>query len=208
MAVIVALGGAAGAVRAATTDLDASFDVSGSVADIFHNTSAAGFQFQVRFHDIKYAGRVDRTLVERTDAEHVTVWLSLQNVKLTIQQTDISGSRHSANCGPLDINLATREEVWLAIDLERRVVDGKQDLAIVNRRFRLTSGNWSVGAPSWVRSSGFGMSESRVVSSLQSGLQNSPETIEEQLKDQAPYLLAQVETRVTALLVDGRVALK
>lgn len=197
----------AGTALAETRDLKATFTISGSVQDIHQTTSTSGFTFQVRLKNIDYKGQVVKTLMERTDAGKLTVWLALRDVVLTINRTEITGRRHRAGCGPLEIELANRRELWLAFDVaEQESAKGDRQLQLLKTRFGLTPDNWSVGSPDWVRTSGLGMTQSKVVSGLRRGLEVNPDGITERLIGEGPFLFDKVEDRVQQALTTKFVA--
>ena len=185
---------------AAVNDLNSAFDIAGAVNDIRQSFSSSGYQFDVRFSNIEYQGRVEQTLLERKEAQPDTVWLGLRDVRLTLGETTITGKRHSARCGPLSIQIGDSGAVWLSMNIERAQEGGAEKLQPAMVRFRLPPGNWSVSFPSWVQTRGFGMTESKVVSGLRTALQRNPQAIEEQFMSQAPLLLSQVESRVQEVL--------
>jgi hypothetical protein len=194
-----------GPLRAETTDLGATFEISGKVANVQQVTNSSGYSFNVTFSGITYKGNVQRTLLERTDDRHVTIWLALRDTVLTIQSTDIAGGRRGASCGPLELVMGSQRELWLAFDLEQKD-EGQSEL--VSTRFGLPSDNWAVGTPSWVQTWGLGMSEGRVVSGLRSGLMENPRGIEQQLIATAPEIFTQVEAALTPNLLPVKLTLK
>ena len=195
-------------LKSTVDDLKTTAKVKGEVAPIRWQTSASGRNFDVQLAGINYRGRIEKTLVEqkRLRRDRATVWLALRNVTLSITQTSITGRRQSATCGRIDIRLAEQRELWMAIDVRKSGGQGGQELSIESTRFKLGPGTWSVGSPAWVRVSGLGMTESRVTSSIRGGLQESADTIETKLKDEAPALLANVSDQVAAFLGDDKLA--
>lgn len=180
----------------ATTEITEPITIKGQVSDMRQTTSASGYSFQVDFRNISYDGKVERMLVERKEDGKATIWLSLRNTVLTVQQTDISGGRKSAQCGPIRLVLGQRNELWLAMDVQQRIQDGQNKLVLTGTRFGLPQNNLSVGAPSWVRTSGLGMTESRVVSGLTSGIAESTKNIEAKLIQEAPKIFAQLKAHI------------
>jgi len=175
-----------------TLDLGTTFQIQGKVPDMQQQIESSGFTFKVQLRDIKYSGKIKRTLVEPTSADRMTVWVSLKDAVLTIRHTDINGKRHSAECGPLKLTLGNRRDLWIAFDVERS--DDK--LQLLKTRFELPRDNWSVGSPSWVTTQGFGMTESKVVSGLRGGLSKRGESVEKQLIRVAPDIFAQVQHEI------------
>lgn len=193
----ICLNGAWGAIaHGATTEIKDPVTIKGQVSDIRQTTSASGYSFQVDFRNISYDGKVERMLIEEKDDGKVTIWLSLRNTVLTVQQTDISGGRRSATCGPIRMVLGKKNELWLAMDVERKVEDGQHKHVLIRTRFGLPQNNLSVGTPSWVRTSGLGMTESRVVNGLTSGIAESTKNIEAKLIQEAPKIFAQLKAHL------------
>jgi hypothetical protein len=189
------IGGRSAAV-AKTVDLKTTFEIQGKVPDMQHYIESSGFRFRVDFQDIEYSGKVHRTLVEHTSADKATVWMALQNAVLTIQRTEIDGRRHNAQCGPMQLVLGNRRELWIALDVQRNKVAGTEKLELVQTRFELPRDNWSIGSPTWVETSGFGMTKSKVISGLRKGLSKQSATVEKQMMRTAPDILARVENQV------------
>lgn len=178
---------------AKTRDLAATFEIKGKVADIEQRTTTSGREFLIGFRDISYEARVEQTLLEKTTAGRMTLWLSLRDTKLTIRRTELSGRRHNATCGPIKVSIGKERGLWLAFDVEQEVEDGAPRLALLDTRFALPKHSLTVGAPAWVEVSGFGMTKSKVSNGLVTGLRENPESIKKQLLNTAPEILAQVE---------------
>ncbi len=193
---------------AETKDLDATFKVTGEVRDMWQYTNSNGFSFRVDFRDIRYQGEVQRTLLEHKEPGQLTVWLALRDTTLTIDRTDINGPRHSAQCGPLQLIMGNRRDLWLAFDCEYQVENNQATLTVQNTRFGLPPDNWSIGSPSWVSTSGFGMTQGRVIDGLRSGLFSNSDTIVAELINVAPEIFAQVEDRVEQSLMPETLAQK
>jgi len=189
-------------------DLGAAFAISGQVADMEHNTSVSGYTFRVGLHGLRYDGQVHQTLMEETEPNRLTIWVALRNVNLTIASTSISGSPGSAQCGPLKLVLGNRRELWIAFDVDRKLEEADSGLVLRATRFGLPRDNWSVGMPSSVETSGFGMSRAKVVSGLREGLENKSQRIEEQLIKAGPAMFSQVETHIKRQLSPERLAVK
>jgi hypothetical protein len=187
------------------TDIGVSRRISGSVANIQRNITNSGVQFHVDFQEVRYDGDVVRTLIER-DGQRLTVWLGLRDVTLTIGRTMISGGRRGAECGPLHVSVGSQREFWMAYDFElRQDGDGAEaHYEITGTRFKLPQGDWSVGAPEWVNSWGFGVTSARVTSGLQSSISRSGAVIEQRFLEAAPAILAQLSTHDRVQVALGR----
>jgi hypothetical protein len=193
---------------AETTDLKASFKIAGKVPDMQQSTSSSGYTFRIDFREIRYNGQVQRTLLEPKESGRMTIWVALRGAVLTIHSTEISGGRLGASCGPLQLVLGNRRELWVALDVERKIVDNVEKLVLTGSRFGLTPDNWSVGKPEWVRTRGFGMSQSKVVNGLQGGLANNMKGVQQQLVKAAPQIYAQVENELAQNDVVQQVSFK
>ncbi len=173
------------------TDLDASFKITGKVADISDTTRKAGLVLQVGLRDISYEGQVERTLIDQKENGGVTLWLEVRDINLTVQRTEITAPRRRADCGPLQISLGNRRTMWIAFDA---VLSNQQDGSQVNLsqvRFELPQDNWQVGSPAWVKTRGIGMNEALVVNGLRSELSGKRAELESQIHKMAPNIFSQ-----------------
>jgi len=167
--------------------------VTGEVADMAQRTNAAGMAFQIGFRGIRYQGQIEQAVIEQRTEGRVIVKLGLRNIQLMISSTNISGNRHGANCGPMKVTLGTRRELWLTMELAQTTVDGEPQFKIVSSDFQLAADNWTVGAPSWVKTWGLGMTQNKVVSGLRTGLMDNRKSVEQLLIKECPDLMAQIE---------------
>ena len=194
---------------AETTDLKTTtFKISGKVPDMQQSTSSSGYTFRIDFREIRYNGQVRRMLIEPKEAGRMTIWVALRDAVLTIDSTEISGGRLGANCGPLQLVLGNRREVWLALDVERKSENDEDKFVLKGSRFGLTHDNWSVGKPAWVQTRGLGMTQTKVVNGLQGGLASNMKGVEQQLIKAAPQIYAQVETQLAQHPTAQQVSLK
>jgi len=178
--------------------------VTGRVADMKQQTHTMGQTFHIGFNGISYEGAVDRAVIEDATSESLTVKLALRNISLTIDNIRIDGQRRGAQCGPMRLMLGTERELWIIFKVKRTLEDGKARLIVQDADFELPSDNWRIGSPSWVRPWGFGMTESRVVSGLRSGLASNRAAIEWQLGEESADMFGQVEERLVAHLASNR----
>jgi hypothetical protein len=166
--------------------------VSGRIADMMQMTTASGYQFRVGLSGLSYRGRVDRALLEQKDPGKLTIWLALRDIVITINSTSISGRPGRATCGPIKIRLGHRRDLWIAYDFKQANEGKEPSLKLIKTRFSLPAENWSVGSPAWVKVSGFGMSRSKVVTGLRSGLIENKKQIEKRMIDVSPTMLSKV----------------
>ena len=74
--------------------------------------------FRVGMKGVRYSGQLRRTLLEQSQPGKVTLWLSLRNLKFSVKQTNIVGGPGGALCGPMDLVLGHKKDLWLAFDIE------------------------------------------------------------------------------------------
>ncbi|MEO8497173.1 MAG: hypothetical protein ABI614_19035, partial [Planctomycetota bacterium] len=174
--------------------------IAGRVADMRQQTQTMGQTFRLGFNGIRYEGAVDRAEIEHATPETLTVKMALRNIRLTISNIQIDGTRRGAQCGPMQLTLGTERELWISFKVKRTLEEGKTKLIVLEANFDLPGDNWRIGSPSWVRSWGFGMTESRVVSGLRSGLASNRAAIEWQLGEESTGMFSQLEERLVAHL--------
>ena len=169
--------------------------VTGAVNDMANQTYAQGIALHVNFRDIRYEGQVARLLVERKAADRMTVWVGLRDMEVTIHSTTISGRRHRARCGPMQVVIGSQETAWMAFHVAQQ--DG-EELRLLREltQFGFSDANWSIGNPAWVNASGIGMTQSRVVSGLRSGLASQRSEFERQILEVAPTIFESIATHV------------
>lgn len=175
-------------------ELQQSFPIRGRVKDMTQSTSASGVPLQVHFQQIRYSGNVNGATIEKSGDQY-DVEMTLQNVTLQIGRTSIRGSfRISADTGPMSIRLGTRND----LRVRYKVAIDQNKVRVLNSSLRLDDDNWQIGRPSSVRTSGFGVTEQRVVSGLQSGLRENRGSIENILIEESPRILSQMESAILA----------
>ena len=189
-----ALSASTAPVAAESLDHSCALRIFGNVRDMHDQTSTMGFTFDVRFSDVRYEGQIHRLLIDRQDENTLSVKVALRNVQLNVNRTQIRGSRHSADCGPICLTLGTRRDLWIKFELQET---GDDRLQLLGADFQLAADNWQIGSPTWVRTKGFGMTESRVVNGLRFGLEGNVKTVEQELVDELPAIFAQVEQRIS-----------
>lgn len=199
----VCLAGAGQSASAESLEFGSTGAVAGRVADMKQQSQTMGQTFQIGFNGISYDGAVDRAVIEDAAGESLTVKLALRNISLTINNIRIDGKRRGAQCGPMLLTLGTEREIWITFQVKRTLEDGKTRLIVQDADFELPSDNWRIGSPSWVKSWGFGMTESRVVSGLRSGLASNREAIEWQLGEESAAMFGQVEERLVEHLASS-----
>ena len=187
-------------VSAESIEFGSAGAIAGRVPNMKHQTRTMGQTFHIGFNGISYAGAVDRAVIENATPQCLTVKMALRSISLTINDIRIDGQRRGAQCGPMRLTLGTQRELWITFTVKRTLEDGETRLTVEEANFELPSDNWRIGSPSWVRPWGFGMTESRVVSGLRSGLASNRSAIEWQLGEESASMFSQVEERLVAHL--------
>lgn len=177
--------------------------LTGTLGDMYDTTSAAGRTFSVTFSGLSYRGSLERIYVKATSTDHVLVQLGLRNVVMTIGGTYISGARHAAQAGPINIGIGHRHPVWLNLDVTPSVRDRKLRLRLNGVGFQIPPDNFYVTQPAGVSVQGWGMTEDRVVSSLTSGLYGSRGRIENEVRGVAPRIVQQLEEKLNVSVDAG-----
>lgn len=178
----------------------------GSVEDIYTSTTAEGLYFTVAFTNIRYAADLARVHLSGYADNRLSVQLAVENARMTIGSTYVSGSGRSASAGPIDIVVGHRAPVWLSIGAEPYIEDRRLKLRPVAVRFQIPSNNWYVSSPAGVSARGLGMTRERVAQGLVSGLYGRKSLIESKVEQLAPRILQQLERQLdlsrTAELVE------
>ncbi|WP_166823641.1 hypothetical protein [Thalassoroseus pseudoceratinae] len=169
-----------------------NFPISGNLENIQHQVQKNGVAFQCLFQNLSYQGEVTRAVIEQKSNDQATLWLGMKNLRLSIQGISLAGSVGQANCGPLQLTMGHRKELWIAFDLARVMQNGQPQLSVQGTRFQLPPDNWAIGEPAWVRTSGLLMNERSVREGLRNGLRNSRQRVEHRLMQGAPGMLTKV----------------
>lgn len=165
----------------------------GRIGDIYSSTVASGRTFQVRFSSISYAGQITRAHLEAYRKDRLNIQLGIQNARLTIGATYVTGRNHSATAGAINVVIGHRRPVWLSLAVEPYVENDRLRLRHVATRFQIPSDNWYVTSPGYVSTQGFGMTEERVRSGLVSGLYGSRGRIEAEVRNLVPDMIPRLE---------------
>ena len=177
MALLIAADSTAGE----TSLIGEDSEIGGPVADIHDSTQSSGFRFSVALRAVQYEGQKDRTLLEQHEDGSLTIWVAFRDIQLTIGQISLSGQPGSATCGPLAMRIGHQREIWVAFDFDHQS-DVNQTLKLSGSRCRIADDNWLIGSPAWVRTSGFFMTESKVINGVRSGLAGKRARIEQELQ--------------------------
>lgn len=191
---------------AETRDFGIACNVAGRLSNLDQQVHRSGYAFHVGMRQLRYEGRVKKTLVEQTGPDRFTIWLALRDLNVTIGRTDISGAPGRATCGPMKVLLGNRRDLWIAFDVSHRVDEDESQLVLNDTRFQLPADNWQIGAPSRVQTSGFGMTRDQVVAGLRKGLAKNRARIAQRLIDAAPQILMHVASQsedLPAIAING-----
>lgn len=177
---------------AATHDVDLSCGVFGRLSDVSQSIQQQGYPFQVNLRRLSYRGHVERAVLEQNREDLATLWISLRNVTLTIDQTVITGQPGGANCGPMQLALAHQRPLWIGFDFQHAAAG--QQWTLLGPRTQLTADNVSVGAPQWIQTHGFGVTRAAVAEGLRNGLMRNVQRIEQELLKAAPVMLTHFDS--------------
>ena len=170
--------------------------LTGRLNDMFDSTVAEGRSFNIRFSGLSYAGQLERVATKGVGKDKILVQLGLRNVTLMIAGTSISGARHSAQAGQINIVIGHRYPVWLNLELSPYIDDRQIRLKLVKSSFQIPNDNWYVTQPAGVSVQGFGMTEEAVVSGLTSGLYGAKGRIENEVLAVVPGIVKEVEKKL------------
>lgn len=165
----------------------------GRLNDMFDSTSAQGRSFGVRFSGISYRADLERVIAKGMGKDRMLVQMGIRNVVLTIGGTSITGERHSAQAGPINIVIGQQRPVWLTLELTPYIADRQIRLKQVGASFVIPPDNYSVSAPAGISTQGFGMTESAVASGLNSGLYGARGRVENEVLQIVPGIIKQIE---------------
>jgi poly(3-hydroxybutyrate) depolymerase len=170
----------------------------GRLSDISDSTVAQGRDFSIHMYGLSYQAQVARASVKAYKKDHLNIQLGLSNAVVTIGGTSVTGARHSAQAGPINIVIGHQRPVWLSFDVTPEVVDRKLRFRHVGTNFSIPNDNWYVTAPAGVSTHGWGMTEEKVSSGLVSGLYGKKHTLEQQVVGVIPHLIAELEKKFDA----------
>jgi predicted esterase len=176
--------------------------LTGRLNDMYDSTSAAGRSFSVQFSGLSYTGQLERVYIQGWQPGRLSIQLGVRNVVMTIGATYINGDRHSAQAGPIGIYIGQNGPVWLSLDVTPYVEAGKLRLRLNNASFQIPANNYSVSSPAGISTQGFGMTEERVNDGLMSGLYGARGRIENEVRNLAPNIVAQLEKQLQVIDVD------
>ncbi len=171
--------------------------LSGRIQDIFDSTTVQGRDFQIRFYGIGYYGSLVRARVKAYQKDRLNIQLGVRNVALTISGALVSGRKHSASTGPIQIVIGHRRPVWLSIDVVPYVHERRIRLGVISSRFDIPHDNWYVTRPAGVRTKGWGMTREKVSDGLVQGLYGSRQRIEREVRSAVPSIVSSIEEQLS-----------
>ena len=180
----------------------AKVEIAGDVENIHDSFSTYGFSFKVIFTQVKYRGTIHHIAVTKKSPRQYVFQVAMRNANLNFNRTAIRGSRHRADCGPLRVRLGSRRNIWLQFDAR---LFGER-LKLVKSHFKLDKDNYSVGSPAWVKTSGLGMTQSKVISGLRSGLASNRKTVEAKFLQEMPDIFEQIKGDLALRIPVAKVA--
>lgn len=170
--------------------------LTGRLNDMFDSTVAQGRSFGIRFSGLSYTGQLVRVVAKGTGKGKLLVQMGVRNVTLTIAGTSVSGQRHSAQAGPINIVIGHQYPVWLNLELSPYIADRQIRLKPLSAVFQIPNDNWYVTQPAGVSVQGFGMTEDAVVSGLTSGLYGAKGRIENEVLSVVPGIIKELEKKL------------
>ncbi len=167
--------------------------LTGRIDDYADYTTAEGRTFRVDFTGIRYDGQLTRARVQAKQKDRLNIQLGLENATITIGTTYVTGRKHSATAGSINVVIGHRRPVWLSMDVTPVVERRKLRLKLVSTEFSIPDDNWYVTSPAGVSTHGFGMTRKKVSNGLVSGLYGSKARIESEVKALVPSLIRELE---------------
>jgi len=170
--------------------------LTGRLHDMYDSTSASGRSFSITFSQISYNGQLERASIQAVGDNRVRIQLGLRNITLSIGATFVSGARHSAQAGQINIGVGHNRPVWLTIDVTPYVEGHRLHLKTIGSNFSIPADSYYVTQPAGVSVQGFGMTQERVVSGLMSGLYGARTRVEKEVSAIVPGIVSQLEDQL------------
>lgn len=145
-----------------------------------------------------YTGQLEHAWITPFDDGTLRVQLGLRNLAMTITSTQLQSRLFSAQAGPMTIYIGYVEPVWLTIDVRPEIRDRQLKLAATAVYFNIPNHNWTISRPS-VNVRGLPFMEDRIADRLVDGIAEKKSTIEAELRNSVPQMLAQLESRVAGM---------
>lgn len=172
--------------------------LNGAVANIQDSTVTDGRTFAVNFTNISYSAAVTRAHLEGVEKDRMKIQLGLENLRMVIGATYVTGKSHSATAGAIHVVIGHKRPVWLTAVVAPHIENRQLRLKLVSSSFQITADNWYVTNPAGVSTRGLGMTEEKVSRGLVSGLYGSRARIEAEIRSSIPKMLKEVETKLVA----------
>lgn len=153
-------------------------------------------QVKVTFCNMNYSVDLVGSSIEPQANGQLCVSLGLKNLKINIGSTSIRLGRASATAGTICIQAGRRAPLWMTLRLKPEVVGDRLKLKLVSRSFRIPANDFYVSKPAGVRARGLILTPQLVSTQLVDGLKESRTTIEQQVRDAAPRIVAELEEQI------------
>ncbi|QDU80402.1 Alpha/beta hydrolase family protein [Polystyrenella longa] len=170
--------------------------LSGQLENIQTTTEVEGYAFNVVFGGVSYQAQLKRVLLQTTPDKLLSIKLGFERIALTLGNTAVQGRRHSANAGPIQVTLGTREPLWLDIRVEPYLESGRIKLRNRGANLILDHNNMQVSLPAGITVEGLGMTRERVSRGLVNGLYNSRGRFQQEIQQLAPRIVRELEKRL------------
>jgi poly(3-hydroxybutyrate) depolymerase len=160
------------------------------------STQAGPFTFNVSMSGIQYVGTLEQALISPLPHNRLRLQLGLRSLQMTIGSTHLRGRILSADAGPIHVLIGHRAPVWLTIDVAPQVIDRQLKMNLVGVDFQIPHDNWGISRPSHVHVRGLPFLEDRIGTQLVDGIAEKRATIEAEIRNGVPQMIAQVESRI------------
>lgn len=181
-----------------------SSSFSGSLPDVTESTKVFIFPFHVRMSGLCYSAQLVSADIRALGADRLHVSLALANGQVTISRTTIVGTGFkSADVGPIGIYLARQAPVHLTFELTPTLIGKRIELSASNACFAIPPHDFYVSEPDCVSTTGLLMNPDRVARSLVDGLYEGRGRIEDQVLDNLPQIVDQLESRLNDYVGHG-----
>lgn len=168
----------------------------GGIRNISMGQTVQGRRFTVTFARNSYSADLERASIQASGNGRLSVRMALRNINIRIGGTSISGQRHYAATGPINIRIGYRGSVTLALELEPYVSNRQIKFRQRGTQFNIPANNYSVSRPAVTRTQGIGMTAERVSSGIVNGLYGSRARIESEIQTAVPSVIAELERQI------------
>jgi len=174
--------------------------LSGWKGGTAESTQQGLFRFDVTTGGIQYTGVLEQAWIEPLADNRLRIQMGLRSMQMTISSTHLQGRLLRADAGPMTIYIGYNAPVWLTADLRPRIADRKLHIDIVGVDFHIPPDNWSVSPPAEVRVRGLPFLRNRISEGLVEGVAEKRLTIEAEIRNSVPQMVAQLEAQMVTYL--------